>query len=74
MQFIGGIIAYYALRQDDPIKAKNCLLLGIVLTAVWVVIMLIPIVLLVAFSGSIGHNANIIPGDEFTFLNPNLEI
>ncbi len=28
---IGGIIAYFVLRQDDPRKAKNCLYLGIVL-------------------------------------------
>jgi len=28
---IGGIIAYFILRQDDPKKGKNCLYLGIVL-------------------------------------------
>ena len=28
---IGGIIAYFVLRNDDPKKAKNCLYLGIVL-------------------------------------------
>ena len=28
---IGGIIAYFVLRQDDPKKAKNCLYLGTVL-------------------------------------------
>ena len=27
---IGGIIAFFVLRQDDPQKAKNCLYLGIV--------------------------------------------
>jgi cytochrome bd-type quinol oxidase subunit 1 len=26
---IGGIIAFFILRQDDPQKAKNCLYLGI---------------------------------------------
>ena len=26
---IGGIIAFFILRQDDPHKAKNCLYLGI---------------------------------------------
>jgi heme/copper-type cytochrome/quinol oxidase subunit 2 len=31
---IGGVIAYFVLRDDDPKKAKNCLLLGIVLTAI----------------------------------------
>ena len=31
---IGGIIAYFVLRQDDPSKAKNCLYLGIVLAII----------------------------------------
>jgi hypothetical protein len=29
---IGGVIAYFILREDDPGKAKNCLWLGIILT------------------------------------------
>jgi heme/copper-type cytochrome/quinol oxidase subunit 2 len=33
-QIIGGVIAYFILRDDDPKKAKNCLWLGIVLTAI----------------------------------------
>ena len=28
---IGGIIAYFILRNDDPKKAKNCLYVGIAL-------------------------------------------
>ena len=28
---IGGIIAFFVLRGDDPRKAKNCLYLGIAL-------------------------------------------
>ncbi len=31
---IGGIIAYFVLRHDDPRKAKNCLYLGIVLAVI----------------------------------------
>ena len=31
---IGGIIAYFVLRQDDSRKAKNCLYLGIVLAII----------------------------------------
>ena len=27
---IGGVIAYFVIRQDDSIKAKNCLKIGIV--------------------------------------------
>jgi len=33
-QIIGGVISYFILRNDDPKKAKNCLWLGIVLTAI----------------------------------------
>ena len=29
--WIGGIIAYFILRRDDPNKAKKCLYLGIIL-------------------------------------------
>jgi len=28
---IGGVIAYFVISQDDPVKAKNCLKLGIIL-------------------------------------------
>ena len=31
---IGGIIAYFVLRSDDPKKAKNCLYLGIALAII----------------------------------------
>jgi len=30
---IGGVIAYFVLKNDDPSKAKNCLWLGIILSA-----------------------------------------
>ncbi len=38
---IGGVIAYFVLRHDDPKKAKNCLYLGIVLAVIGIVINLI---------------------------------
>ncbi len=34
---IGGVIAYFVLRHDDPKKAKNCLYLGIVLAVIGIV-------------------------------------
>ena len=34
---IGGIIAFFILRHDDPRKAKNCLYLGIVLMIVGII-------------------------------------
>lgn len=30
---VGGLIAYFVLRRDDPSKAKNCLWLGVILSA-----------------------------------------
>jgi hypothetical protein len=34
LSLIGGIIAYFVLRRDDPKKAKNCLYLGIILQTI----------------------------------------
>lgn len=30
----GGIISYFAIRHDDPKKARNCLILGIILAVI----------------------------------------
>jgi uncharacterized membrane protein YeaQ/YmgE (transglycosylase-associated protein family) len=38
---IGGFIAYWILRHDDPIKARNCLYVGIVLAIVGIIINLL---------------------------------
>ena len=35
---IGGIIAYFAIRKDDPEKAKKCLWVGIILTAINIIV------------------------------------
>ena len=35
---IGGIIAYFAIRRDDPQKAKKCLWVGILLTVINVIV------------------------------------
>jgi hypothetical protein len=42
---IGGIIAYFVIREDDPKKAKNCLYLGIVLAAIPVLLIVVPILI-----------------------------
>jgi 4-hydroxybenzoate polyprenyltransferase len=42
---IGGIIAYFIIKDDDPRKAKNCLLLGIILTAISFAIFMVPILI-----------------------------
>ncbi len=38
---IGGIIAYFVLRGDDPKKAKNCLYLGLILFGIGTAINLV---------------------------------
>ena len=35
---IGGVIAYWVLRHDDPKKAKKCVYIGIALAIVGIVI------------------------------------
>ena len=32
--FVGGIISFLLIRDDDPVKAKRCLVLGIILTTI----------------------------------------
>lgn len=34
----GGIISYFAIRHDDPKKARNCLILGIILAVLPLII------------------------------------
>ena len=34
---IGGIIAFFMLRHDDPHKAKNCLYLGLILMIIGII-------------------------------------
>jgi hypothetical protein len=46
---IGGIIAYFVIREDDPKKAKDCLLLGAILTAIGIAIFVIPILIGISF-------------------------
>jgi hypothetical protein len=42
---IGGVIAYFIIKDDDPSKAKNCLWLGIILSAISITIFLIPLLI-----------------------------
>ena len=42
---IGGVIAYFIIKDDDPNKAKNCLWLGIILSAISTAIFLIPLLI-----------------------------
>ena len=40
---IGGIIAFFIIREDDPRKARNCLYLGIILAAIPVLLIVVPV-------------------------------
>jgi len=55
--WIGGLIAYFILRRDDPKKAKNCLYLGIVLGIVGLILNIIIIAQMPEFTPT--FNANI---------------
>ena len=45
---LGGIIAYFVIREDDPKKARNCLLLGISIAAIPILLFIVPILVGVA--------------------------
>ena len=51
---IGGIISWFAIKYDDPRKARNCLLLGIVLTAIPTIFMTIPLLIFSTAEFSMG--------------------
>ena len=34
---IGGIIAFFVLRSDDPSKARNCLYLGVIFMVIGII-------------------------------------
>lgn len=45
---VGGIIAYFIIKEDDPKKAKNCLYLGIILAVIPVLLFVIPMMIGIA--------------------------
>ena len=56
---IGGIIAYFVLRHDDPRKAKNCLYLGIILAVIGIVLNLTLASELSQLEQNFGINVNV---------------
>jgi hypothetical protein len=54
---IGGIIAFFILRQDDPHKAKNCLYLGIIFMIIGIIFNIIITASIPEFDS--GFNVNI---------------
>ncbi len=59
LDVIGGIIAYFVLRDDDKRLAKNCLVLGIILSAVYVAIWAVAY-----YSGGTEFPPNVMPHDD----------
>jgi uncharacterized membrane protein YeaQ/YmgE (transglycosylase-associated protein family) len=53
---IGGVIAFFILKRDDPSKAKNCLYLSIVLFVIGLVIDLAIFGLTIPVENDIGVN------------------
>lgn len=54
---IGGIIAFFILRKDDPRKARYCLYLGLVMMAIGIAL---NIILASSFPGlDSGFNVNV---------------
>ena len=38
---VGGLISWFAIKYDEPKKARNCLFLGIILTAIPIIMMIV---------------------------------
>ena len=53
---IGGIIAYFILRTDDPPKAKNCFYLGLAMMVVGIIFNLIIIGSIPEFESGLSVN------------------
>lgn len=40
---IGGVIAFFVIKEDDPKKARNCLYLGVILFAIPFLVFVVPL-------------------------------
>ncbi len=54
---IGGIIAFFILRQDDPCKAKNCLYIGIIFMIIGIILNILIAGIVPGFNS--GFNVNV---------------
>jgi hypothetical protein len=52
---LGGVIAYFIIKDDDPSKAKNCLWLGIILFAIPIAIFLISLLIGISLFSHFPH-------------------
>jgi len=60
---IGGVIAFFVIREDDPKKARNCLLLGIVLAVIPFLLIVVPILIGITLFPHMG--APVMPGMHY---------
>lgn len=51
---VGGVIAFFIIREDDPRKARNCLYLGIILCIIPVLLIVVPILVGVTLIPHVG--------------------
>jgi len=56
---IGGIIAYFILRNDDSKKGKNCLYLGIILAIIGIILNLIVATTIPEIEQNLGFGVNV---------------
>jgi len=45
LNLVGGVIAYFVIKEDDPKKAKNCLYLGLILAAIPIILIILPLLI-----------------------------
>ena len=60
---IGGVIAFFVIREDDPKKARNCLLLGIALAVIPLLLFVVPVLIGISLFPHMG--APVMPGMHY---------
>ena len=64
-QVIGGLISFFIIRKDDPVKAKRCLALGLILT-------IIPLLFVIGVYGFVGSTSTFVISSNS--MNPELVV
>ncbi|MGI0068868.1 MAG: hypothetical protein ACREA3_04610 [Nitrosotalea sp.] len=62
---IGGVIAFFIIKEDDPKKAKNCLYLGIILAAIPILLIAVPLLVGITI---LPHFIPHIPGTHMNYM------
>ena len=60
---IGGVIAFFVIQEDDPKKARNCLLLGIVLAVIPLLLFVVPVLIGISLFPHMG--SPVMPGMHY---------